>query len=181
MAVGNYWIYADTVWFNDTPYGRIDTVKVLGRITDNLGEWWILSRWFFNLGDRIMVRGDSILTYQCCFEGPDSTWPYAEVEYLPPLDTPFVHSMVLEGDITFRRTVFRLDSAVTTPAGEFHGLYGYEGSLWFQKPQVEFLMPGIGFVYHYQPTDAMYPYPDPPNTYSRRAWLIGYQVASPDP
>ena len=124
LALGNYWIYADTIWINGVPQGRIDTVEVVGQLTDTLGDWWLLSGWLFNLGTRVIVRGDSIVTYQCCIVNPEGEHEYSEVEYVPAVDTPFVHEMILDGDIMFYRTVNRVDSSITTAAGKFSGLFG---------------------------------------------------------
>jgi hypothetical protein len=168
MAMGNYWVYADSTWKNGVIESSIDTVKVIDHETDSLGDWWVLSQPLLSLGDRIMLKGDSIYTSQYGWTGP-----YAEREYIPPVDTPYTYHMILYGDIGFLRTVFRSFTMITTPAGAFDGLYGYDCRFYCSEPLRQFIKPGVGFIYQEQWPCAW----GTSSVFTRRTWLVEYYIA----
>ena len=167
MAIGNYWIYADTSWRGGVTDSSIDTVKVVDHVTDYLGDWWVLSQPLLSLGDRIMLKGDSIYTSQYDWVGP-----YAEREYIPPIDTPYTYYMRLYGDIVFSRTVYRSFTMITTPAGAFDALYAYDCNFYCSEPLRQFIKPGVGFVYQEQLVCRWGPSTD----LTRRTWLVEYHL-----
>jgi len=58
MAIGNYWVYAETTWTDQGIHAEIDSIEVIGKFRDSLGDWWKLSGSLPWLPDSIMVRGD---------------------------------------------------------------------------------------------------------------------------
>jgi hypothetical protein len=172
MAVGNYWVYAETTWTMDGIAARLDSIEVIGRHHDDLGQWWVLRSPFPWLEDTVMVRNDTVFsrTYG---------WPglFMSVEYIPAADTPFNY-MVIRGDIGYTRTVSPVDSVVTVPAGSYGESYMYTGregpfsEPFSTYPYRLFLAPGVGFIFFEQHDDSAIP----ENTFTQRAWLIRYHI-----
>lgn len=174
MAIGNYWIYADTSWRGGVTESSIDTVKVVDHVTDYLGDWWVLSQPLLSLGDRIMLKGDSIYTHQDTWYGEE----YAVLEYIPPVDTPVTYNVGYSTfpnlNLVYQRTVCESDTIITAPAGTFNNLWVYESNVHYPDPWQQFFKPSVGFVYTYQQYTLLTL--GGPVDVTRRAWLVEYHV-----
>lgn len=168
MAIGNYWVYAETTWTDHGMVAKIDSIEVIGKYTDSTGDWWKLSQQFSWLNDSIMVRGDTIFSADWGWTGP-----YPVPEYIPAADTSFRYN-ILRGDMMTSRVVSPIDSTITVPAGTFRGTYEYSGRdlWWLRFPYRVYLAPGVGFLYlemTYTPTT-------PNKPYYRKSHLLRYHL-----
>lgn len=157
VAIGNYWVYAETTWTAHDMTAVIDSVAVTGQHHDSLGEWWLLSSHLLSLGDTIAVVEDSIYSYQCCYDNGIDYSLYREKEYVPAVDTPFTYNMILQGDLLYMRTAELLDTVVDVPAGSFVGCYAYTGLGFYLDLYQHVLAPGVGFIYAESENDITQP------------------------
>lgn len=148
LAIGNYWIYADTVWQNGVPESSLDTIEVIDFVSDPLGEWWILSEPLLTLGDRIMLKGDSIYSLQRRFLSD-----LIAKEYIPAVDTPVIYDRIID---TFgpwspdnQRTVYMSDTSIIVPAGTFSDLWAYTTRVHDPDPWLQYFKPEVGFISTY--------------------------------
>ena len=135
---------------------------------DTLGEWWILNKYMYNFGRKLMVKGDSIYTHQQGWEVE-----YAAREYIPPVGESYTYDIIKGGDMLYHRIVSTVDMAMTVPVGTFDGVWKYDGLLYCYYEQIEYLKPGVGFIFMDRPCDD--PHGDTP---LRRCWLVDYDVAN---
>ncbi len=140
MAIGNYWVYADSVWDTDHFIGSIDSVMVRGQFTDSTGsKWWTLTGSLFDLNDSIMIRNDSIFDYQ-----HGAVYDFASLFYIPSKDTLSTYG-VLIGDIMSDRTVQLESNIISTPVGRWLGTYSYYSDQ-ITPYTHSWIVPGIGFI-----------------------------------
>ena len=157
IDIGDYWVYAETTWTAHDMTAGIDSIVVTDQHYDSLGEWWLLSNHLLSLGDTIAVVGDSIYTYQCCYDNGIDYSLYREKEYVPATDTPFTYNMILQGDLLYKRTVELLDTVIDVPAGSFAGCYAYTGLGFYIDLYQHILAPGVGFIYAESENDITQP------------------------
>ena len=166
LEIGNYWVYVDTVWRSGVPNVTRDSFAVVDYEVDTLGEWWVLNKYMYNLGKRLLIKGDSLYTHQRGFN-----FEYPEREYIPPVESPLTYDVIKSGDMLYSRIVSALDTALTVPAGTFDGVWKYDGLLYCYFEQIEYLEPGVGFIFMDRPCDD--PHGDAP---PRHVWLVSYSV-----
>ena len=167
LAVGNYWIYLDSSWESGIIEATYDTFRVVDHEEDSLGHWWVLDKPMFDLGTRLMVKGETLYTRQTGWEYV----PYAEREYIPPADYPTWWYVCRGGDMLHTRFVVPLDSAVTVPAGSFEGVWRYEFEAYCESRATEYFKRGVGFIYVEKPCfDKEIRLP------MKHSWLVEYEV-----
>jgi hypothetical protein len=173
MAIGNYWIYADTVWYDGVPDARLDTIEVVGRFSDSLGNWWTLSKPLLTLGDRIMLKGDSIYSLQRRLLSD-----LIAKEYIPAVDTPVTYDRIIDtfGPWSYdnQRTVYMSDTSIIVPAGTFSDLWAYTTMVHYPDPWLQYFKPEVGFVStYYQYTIFTL---NGPIEVTHRTWLVESHV-----
>jgi hypothetical protein len=177
-AIGNRWIYADTVFQEgaDTTTS-VDTITITDSYTDSYGKWWVLSQRIEPFyGGELMVRHDSVFTRESgeMIENAGNPMSYASWQLIAPQGDSSMYGIIYGGDLFCLRTVTRLDSAVITPCGSFDSTWEYHAgvpSYEFMERQI--LKPGIGFVF--MQFDLTFDFTDiPPIT--RRMWLTEYLI-----
>jgi hypothetical protein len=177
-TVGSYWVYADTTWDDisgEVTSTNFDSIVVTGYFNDHLGRWFVTNKHFFWLGQHYMIQGDTIFSRQVGELLVEGEPVYSATgEYRPAVDTPTTYSL-LEEDMFMYRTVTRVDSVITSPAGVFENCYSYTGELSTDIVYNEILAPGVGFVYaHNKITNTMYNV-----EVSSSSWLVRYYIAPP--
>jgi hypothetical protein len=152
-AIGNMWIYADSMWIEDTLYQAfIDTI-VIGDTIHALGyPWWFTkgmnensfrsipgmhSSFFYNENDTIIS-----LQYAWSF--------YPSIKFLLPIDSNTSFYTSIEDWHSHIRTVSYLDEPYIHSIASFEDCLIFTGDEWNEET---ILKPGVGVLYHYVERD----------------------------
>lgn len=167
LAIGTYWVYADSVWDSTGVTARIDTATVIDSLRDSLGLRWFLSEDVPWLHSQIIQRADTICTLEV---GPGGTVRVAQ--FWPPRDTAYDYDIVV-GDFVRRRHVQWLDSTFHTSDDSFDSCITYRYETPTYQINTQILAKGIGFVYaEIIPDTAL-----TASQFVRRTWLVTYRLA----
>ncbi|MFZ1685436.1 MAG: hypothetical protein WAU88_15070 [Candidatus Zixiibacteriota bacterium] len=173
LALGNRWIYLDSVFESDTLLEiTTDTMMIEEEFTDLNGHWWVWKRWQDPFGRTSMVRGDTIFSQQDAYAPLPGGAPFYFIskEIIPPVGDSSRYMIIFGGDMVTYRDAVRLHSPFTAPVGSFDNCLKFTSDLGYVT-NTEILAPGVGFIF--QREDFTYGVP-PPKSYHR--WLISYEL-----
>jgi len=143
VAVGNYWIYADSLFTNDTVLIGIDTVSITGYKIVNGNKRWQLNYSFATslLMPEFLIKNDSVFTPQYTRTGHE----VLGLIFIPPKDSTVFYSMMLGGDAFLSSSVSLKKEKYSVPAGSFdsYALYVYDGGL---EKDAHVIVPEVGIV-----------------------------------
>jgi hypothetical protein len=174
LAVGNRWLYVDSMITSAGTATHADTVVVLGLRSAGATTWYEL-RSSFNpsiAASEFATSNDSIFSLQYT-EAPGGMAPVISLEYLPPPAAgSLVYTSVFDGDALFQKSVAALHETVTVPAGSFADCAVYEYQI-YPEHYREIVKPGLGVLSWELRADASVYGP----AWRRTRTLTGYRVA----
>jgi hypothetical protein len=139
-AVGNQWLYVDSM--NSTVNTTI--TKIISSNVDSNGFlWWNIENQSFAtgfLGDKVVIRNDSIFSLQFTRGGPS----YLGLLLVPPRDTTFTFYRD-GGDVGFEIRVTRGQETYQIPAGSFNNWASYVFSSVLETDSI-IVAPKIGIL-----------------------------------
>ncbi|MCH7762807.1 MAG: hypothetical protein IIB95_03595 [Candidatus Marinimicrobia bacterium] len=174
-AIGNYWIYADSIWINQNLTSvKFDTVEIVEIIMRDSITWWQLSGWELPyLRREFAVINDSVYSWQIFF-----SQTFKSLVYIPPPDTMTVYESTISGDILIYRTAELWNEPIELGLGTFHDCGRYTvGEIAMGAQIEEFIAPGVGIIFVDWIRDSTWAWP---YNYHQKMVLVDYDVSNSD-
>jgi hypothetical protein len=147
FALGNRWIYVDTIISSSGTVVNLDTVSVIGLRTEGSKSWWRLQNTFNPsiAATQFLLSNDSVFSLQQT-ETPSGPGSIVSLEYIssPTSDTSFYHS-IFDADVLILKAVTRLNAQFLTPAGSFDNCAVFMYEI-YPEHYREIESPGIGIL-----------------------------------
>jgi|GEM_PF-3206607 hypothetical protein len=156
LAVGNTWVYVDSLCTNTDTTVRIDTISIIGFRKNKGNVWWKFYHTGRSYGNyyELMEQNDSVYDLQYG-EGIGNT-SFAAIEYIPPQGDTIILQTTQGGDAGLWKKIYRITQPYFVPSGTFDSctmFYYHSG----QTHQWEVIRPRIGFISFETQNDSLYP------------------------
>lgn len=146
-AVGQYWVYAESTWINDSLTVTEESVVVAAKLADPVGRWSVLSSSLGSLDSMYFVRNDTV--YGRHLSG--DSLPFAWQEYIAIPNASDSYTVTLYGPLTATRVVSRVDSAINIHSHSFDSCLAYSNQIVGTErtaPEIHHhvIAPGVGLI-----------------------------------
>lgn len=168
-AIGNYWVYVDSIWNDDQLIEvSFDTVTIIDTFMLDGHIWWEVEghRPLPFIYAEFAIRNDTIFSIQ-------GSWTRElSIDYIPPPDTLVAYYSIYEGDLWIDRTAIKYPEPIIVGLGSFIecGQYITEDDPYYWE---EYVYPGIGIIVSKTFRDSNWQWP---YTRTRKLELIKYDV-----
>ena len=143
-AIGNFWVYVDSIIINDTLEVKTDTAMITGfKIVDGR-KWWQLrnnSIAMELLWPEFMVQNDSIYTWEHCRSGQQ----ILGLKFVPPQEETICFDRLLGCDTDLTVKVSMKQEEYRSPLGTFNSYVLYDVNEGPTK-NLFFVVPGVGIL-----------------------------------
>jgi hypothetical protein len=140
FAVGNYWVYADSVWKDGNQQKTgFDTLRI-SSVSNYNGELW----WKFSDGSQLSERHDTVFElnrYIRCFHRETLFFPLSHTNFQDSICYYISIDGYFDMIYTIRNSSI-LNEALITPAGQFRECSKYD----ILNNKVQIVKPGIGIL-----------------------------------
>jgi len=140
FAIGNYWVYADSVWKDgNLQKAGFDTLRI-SSVSNYNGELW----WKFSDGSQLSERHDTVFElnrYIRCFHRETLFFPLSHTNFQDSI----CYYISIDGHFDMIYTIRNsslLNEVLTTPAGQFRECSKYD----ILNNKVQIVKPGVGIL-----------------------------------
>jgi hypothetical protein len=140
FAIGNYWVYADTVWEEGNILkAGFDTIRI-NSVSNYNGELW----WMFSDGSQLSERHDTVFElnrYIRCFGRETLFFPLSHTNFQDRVCFYISLNGYFDMIYTIRNSSL-LNNVFITPAGQFRECSKYD----ILNNKVQIVKPGVGII-----------------------------------